>query len=402
MFLKRCARQFIRLIDHMFHYSKALMSDGPNYLIFFVTARCNLRCPHCFYLEEIESAVADKELTIVEIEQIARKSPNLHHITFTGGETFVRTDIDKIVKLFYRYSHTRSFTLTTNGTFPERVRDKVEAISKACPNAIIRIPLSLDGTEETHDIARGREGTWRKMMRTYTLMDQLVKKVDNIKLDVTSVLSQANEHNIEDLIDFVKNKLDIENHAIMYARGAIKDKEKILPAEVKYKELISKTFDRRKVGKYKFPLFSRALIYMREATESVIVKVQESNKMPFTCKAGERLIEMSEYGELFPCEILDTLISEGNVAFKPGFKKSWMGNIRDHGYSFRAVMESKKAKKVRDFIQCDGCACTFECAIGASLVFEPKNLWRLALAKSSARVTSKKYKEEVQQANQNT
>ena len=144
-----------RLINHAAIYRRTLLSGGPNYLIFFVTGRCNLRCSFCFYLEEIENADKDRELTIEEITKMAKRSPILYHITFTGGETFLRDDIDEIVKLFYRYSSTRSGTLTTNGTYPERVGKMVEEMAKSCPNLIVRVPLSMDGFEGVHDQIRG-------------------------------------------------------------------------------------------------------------------------------------------------------------------------------------------------------------------------------------------------------
>jgi hypothetical protein len=120
---------------------------------------------------------------------------------------------------------------------------------------------------------------------------------------------------------------------------------------------------------------------MRDLTEMSIMMIQKRNRMPFTCQAGTRLVEMNEYGELFPCETLDTLIKEGDVLQTPSFKDSWMGNVRDHEYDFRRVLRTRKARSVNKFIQNDGCACTFECAIGASLVFRPTNIFHMQFIK---------------------
>ena len=158
-----------RLINHAIVYLRTLFSDGPNYLIFFITARCNFRCSFCFYLEEIENADKERELTLDEIKKIAKSSPVLYHVTFTGGETFLRDDIDEIVKLFYQYSNTRSVTITTNGSYPERIGKMVEEMAKSCPNLIVRVPLSLDGFKEVHDQIRGVPGTWEKVLHTYDL-----------------------------------------------------------------------------------------------------------------------------------------------------------------------------------------------------------------------------------------
>ena len=370
-----------RLINHASVYLRTLLSSGPNYLIFFVTGRCNLRCSFCFYLEEIENAEKGRELTIEEITKVAKLSPVLYHITFTGGETFLREDIDEIVRLFYSHSNTRSVTLTTNGTYPERIGGKVEEIAKSCPNLIIRVPLSMDGFEDIHDQIRGASGIWEKVLQTYELLRVVADRYSNVKIDITSVLQQANVDNIGTLINFVKTKLRVENHAVNFPRGAIQEKGAILPEESKYKEIISQSSSDRKRKKYRFPLFSRILILMRDLTETVIIKIQREGKMPFVCQAGGRLIEMNEYGELFPCETLDTLIKDNNTSHKPEFKKSWMGNVRDHNYSINQVINTGQARRVTSFIQNEGCACTFECAIGASLVFKPQNMFRIQFSR---------------------
>lgn len=367
--------------NHLFVYLKALLSSGPNYLIFFITGRCNLRCAHCFYLDEIEKADQKKELTLEEITEIAKRSPTLYHITFTGGETFLRNDLDEIVKLFYRYSHTRSITLTTNGTYPERVAEKVAEIARSCPLLIVRIPLSIDGTEPVHDLMRGLPGTWKKVLQTYESLRTVADRYSNVKIDVTSVLTQANTEDIESLIEYVKTHMTIDNHVINFPRGAMKDEETILPEEEKYREIIQNSSNDRKPHKYRFPIFSRILIFMRDLTETVIVEVQNRKKMPFICQAGKRLIEMNEYGELFPCEVLDTLIRNKETLHEPGFTESWMGNVRDHNYDISQVMRAKQARQVTSFIQGEGCACTFECAIGASLVFQPRNILQVLFSR---------------------
>ena len=113
----------------------------------------------------------------------------------------------------------------------------------------------------------------------------------------------------------------------------------------------------------------------------VIMEIQRKKKMPFVCQAGSSLIEMNEYGELFPCETLDTLIKDEETLRKSDFKESWMGNVREHDYDIKKVMDTAQARRVNSFIKNEGCACTFECAIGASLVFKPTNVLKMQLQK---------------------
>ena len=113
----------------------------------------------------------------------------------------------------------------------------------------------------------------------------------------------------------------------------------------------------------------------------IIIEIQKTKKMPFTCLAGKSLIEINEYGEIFPCETLDTLIKDKETLRESDFDKSWMGNVRDYNYDINKLMNTIQAKRVTSFIQNEGCACTFECAIGASLVFKPTNVLSIQFRK---------------------
>ncbi|MBI4178483.1 radical SAM protein [bacterium] len=373
----------LKNLNRAYHYGRCLLDRGrPHYMILYVTARCNLRCPHCFYLEEIESAKKDKELKIEEFEKISRSLPSLLQLTCTGGETFVRQDIDEIAEIFYRNSNTRFFTFTTNATYPERTAEKVEKICRACPYAVIRVPMSLDGIGEIHDKVRGLEGTFERVMETYRLLDSLSRRLDNLRLDVTSVLSQLNEDHLPAITEFVKDRMEIENHTILYARGAIREPEKIVPKKQKYKDLVRGLLGRSE-KKYRFPLISRVFVRLREAVEATIIETQKMDRMPVTCQAGESFIELNEYGNLFPCEILQTLMNEGK-ARPTEFTDTWMGDVREFDYDVPKALNSQKSLAIRKFIQNKGCSCTFECAIGSTLAFHPSNWGRLITQKAPA------------------
>lgn len=69
-----------------------------------------------------------------------RSLPKLKFINLTGGEPFIREDLDEIVEECYK--HTDRIVISTSGWF----QDRVIALAKKFPNIGIRI--SIEGLAE--------------------------------------------------------------------------------------------------------------------------------------------------------------------------------------------------------------------------------------------------------------
>ena len=145
--------------------SLLLERDTITYLIFFVTGRCNAKCELCFYWDNIVAADRKRELSIDEIERISRSFPNLPYLTLTGGEP---------VSPGRASPRSRTSSTATPGpssssfrptaSCPSGNRELVEAIVSRCPDAYLKIQLSIDGVGEEHDRQRGVPGNFEKML----------------------------------------------------------------------------------------------------------------------------------------------------------------------------------------------------------------------------------------------
>ena len=95
-----------------------ILHKYPVSLIQFVTEKCNAKCPHCF----VDFSKMKHELTLEAIEKIALTSGNcLRNIALTGGEPFIREDLFEIADIWYKNSKTRTISITTNGSMPDRI-----------------------------------------------------------------------------------------------------------------------------------------------------------------------------------------------------------------------------------------------------------------------------------------
>ncbi len=72
----------------------------------------------CFYSEYLNRENVNL-VTLDEIEKISKSLPGLLHLILTGGEPFLRSDIEEIAGVFYKNSGTKSISIPTNGFFTD-------------------------------------------------------------------------------------------------------------------------------------------------------------------------------------------------------------------------------------------------------------------------------------------
>ena len=186
---------------------KAVYSAQKNedifHLIFFVTARCNARCKFCFYLENIELANENltKELKIDEIEQIFKHAGYIPYVSLSGGEPFLRSDLDEILKIIIKYSKPLMISIPTNGSYPGKIEKQLENVLSDNSETEINIQLSIDAPEEKHDEIRQIPGLFKKMMQTNKVIEKLSEKYNNLATKIVVTYSNFNANEVEELID---------------------------------------------------------------------------------------------------------------------------------------------------------------------------------------------------------
>ena len=331
----------------------------PVYVIFYVTSRCNYRCRMCFYWKEIENPNKD-ELNLEEIEKISKNFGKLLQLSLTGGEPFLRDDLPEICKIFIGNNRPNYITIPTNASMPERIREVTEKIISQNPNTFFRIPLSLDGLREEHNAIRGNSEAFDNVLKTYKELDVLRKKFANLTLDINAAYSSFNQEKIDDTIDFVENNLDVDNLSITLARGNVKNGRVKDVSLENYERVIKRlmSLNRQRESRSLSSIIRTSV----ELTWETIRRTLRHKRMVIPCLAGKRLIIISEKGDVFPCEILNTK----------------MGNLREAGYDIRKIIHSAAAKRILSEIKNKKCYCTFECAIITSLIFNKLQCLKIA------------------------
>jgi len=332
----------------------------PIQLTFFVTRRCNARCPFCFYLagNDPRPAQAD-ELALEEIEAISRSLGSLLWLAFSGGEIYLRKDLVEISRIFYRQNRPAIMLYPTNGFMPELIREQTERILRDCPKSVVAVKLSLDGVGEAHDALRRTPGGFAKVMRSYELLAPLLDKHPNFELGVNTVYCRPNQDQMDVIADHVARMKHIRAHTISLVRGDLADdsyKQVDLAAYERAGERLASRLHDGTSPIYRF--FGARLKAAQDIVQRrLIARTARAGQRRSACYAGRLNLVLSESGEVYPCET----------------RTESFGNVRDYGYDLRAVARSAAARATLGSIERRECCCTHECYFITNLLFNPRH-----------------------------
>lgn len=357
-------------------YLKSYLSRGPSYVILYVTSRCNQKCEFCFYADSLNAPWKDG-LSLDEIRKIARSIAPCIHVTLTGGEPFLRRDLDEVVSAMIEEGGVRNVTIPTNGSFPDRVEQVVSSVCERYPHVELRVALSLDALGEKHDRLRGMPGAFAKATDTHRRVRRLQARHPNLHLLVTSVASKFNKDDLREFFDHAFTELPSDDHALLLARGDTKnpDARDITPAE--YREL-SAYLDAKLKARTSSANggHGRLLERIEQVVRHEAGALHRGAAPRYTCVAGGKFLVIYDSGDVYPCEIIETEKPRHAEALKRFGGTFKIGNVRDCAHDVGALVRGERAREIRQYIEDSRCHCTFECAIAASVVFKPTSLVR--------------------------
>jgi MoaA/NifB/PqqE/SkfB family radical SAM enzyme len=341
------------------HLPSVIWKRRPIQLTFFVTRRCNARCPFCFYPRDTDAAgTRSEEFSLEEVRRTAPSLGRLLWLAFSGGEPYLRADLVELSRVFYAENRPAIMLYSTNGLLPERVADQTEQILAHCRNSTVVVKVSLDGIGEEHDRLRATPGSFERAVRTYHLLARLLDRYPNFELGVNTVLLRDNQDRLDALIEFVRALPGLRAHTVSLVRGD--------PRDVRCKEVDPAAYlhaaEQLEAGLTggSDPIYRFTGARLKAAQDIVqrrlIHDTLTEQKRQIPCYAGRLNLVLNESGELFTCEMLS----------------SSLGNLRSHGYDVRRVLGSARARTVLDGIAEGRCHCTHECYFITNILFNPR------------------------------
>lgn len=192
----RKTKQIFKMLDKKLincpFYEKNLFLDEPIKLQWKITARCNLKCKHC-YLGELP----DQELSPNALMKIAERivDTQIMELTITGGEALTVKCLPQILEKIL--SKNIKVHIFTNGVLLDKF---IKNIDNFANPRLLSFEVSVDGLKKTHDYIRGK-GTFQK-----TIKGIKSAIAAGYSVSTNTVLSKLNYQEIPKLFSVLKKR----------------------------------------------------------------------------------------------------------------------------------------------------------------------------------------------------
>jgi MoaA/NifB/PqqE/SkfB family radical SAM enzyme len=306
--------------------SSNLASPALPYKITFVaTYRCNFRCEMC----NIWQKKSADEMTPEEVARFFTRWPQFRWVHLTGGELFVRRDIEDIVAAIQE--RCRSLFLLnfpTTGWFGDRT---VAAVQKVLGRGIGRlmVTISVDGPAPLHDELRGLAGSWERAMETLRRLRSV--RQSNFQVVAGMTLVPKNVHAVDETIaairtaipDFTRAELHLNvahesGHYfdnVGYGRGAHRDR--LLQAVAAHRGMNAPGF--------------HPVTFLEDRYQALIPAYLETGRSPLPCTALSSSCFVDAHWNLYACSIWGERV----------------GNLRAEGFDLDALWRGARRRALR-------------------------------------------------------
>jgi Fe-coproporphyrin III synthase len=308
-------------------------------LNFAITYRCNSRCRTCGIWKRRPKG----EMTLNEIRKFAGKLRHIKWMRLTGGEPFLRSDLVEIVRTLNDKVGLYMLSVTTNGTMPQLVAERVERILRFYKSKFT-VTVSLDGPRDVHNRIRGVD-CYDKALETYRLLRAVKVKSGrrNFHVYFGYTISPFNAGMLKDALAQVQSQIprvrmkdfhvnvfqtsdlylgNTKNKGMQRSAAFVRNASRDLDANIKARYLSVSVIDRMEV------------IYMKGAK-----KYLATGRTPMQCKVHKASVFVDPFGNVYPCTIYDVML----------------GNLREHRYDIREIMEGDMSKAAAKEIAAGKC-----------------------------------------------
>lgn len=275
-----------------------------------VTYRCPMHCKMCNIWDNPTKVSEEFK------PELLKKLPKLNTVNITGGEPFVREDIEDIVKILF--TKTNRIVFSTSGFYSDRIIQ----LAKKYPQLGFRI--SIEGLSCKNDELRGRSGGFDKGLSTLLELRRI--GVKDIGFGIT--VSNNNSSDMLQLYELNRNlKMEFATASFHNSFYFHKYDNKVTNVDEvcnNFDELIQRLMKEWHPKSWFRAFFNLGLI-----------NYVKGGRRMLPCEAGTENFFIDPFGNVLPCNGM-----EENCWFDT------MGNLHE-AENFNTIWNSEKAKTVR-------------------------------------------------------
>jgi len=278
------------------------------------------------------------------LPSLLEKLPGLSFCNLTGGEPFMREDIDDIVTVLEKKAG--RLVISTNGYLTQKIVDLAKKHRR------IGFRISLEGLSMTNDELRGMPGSFDHGLRSVLELRRM--GIRDIGFAVT--VSDRNAGDMLELYHLARAmKVEFATavvHNSYYFHTCDNVFENTADIISSFEKLIQDLLRTWRIKNWARAYFNQGLINYVGGGERLL-----------PCAAGTDTFFLDPWGEIKPCN-----------GMEEQFWHESLGNLHDH--SFSEIWSSQKADRIRELVK----GCPKDCwMIGSAGPAIKRNVWRPAL-----------------------
>lgn len=332
----------------------------PINLTVSVTYSCPSRCATC--------DIWQKKVDDMTVDEYGRLFRTLDKVpiwaTISGGDQFLRRDLDEIVRLIRQEIEPSIINIPMNGILTERIHALLPRIAEFSRGSQLVLNLSVDAIGAEHDEIRGAPGNWERLLLASELIHDLKKTYPHVVLGVHTVISKLNVDQIPHIESEARRIFRPDSYITEVAENRVELKtmqKDITPDVASYRRatehLRSTIWAHRSIH----PV-ARLVESLRLEYYELAANILEQRTQVIDCYAGWASAHLAPDGHVWGCCT----------------RAESLGNVRDHGYDFKKVWFGPEADAFRDSVRKHECSCPLANASYTNLLLDPRSLVRVA------------------------
>ena len=259
------------------------------------------------------------EVQAGDVDRFFGNAPHFSWVGITGGEPFLRPDLEEIIDaVMRRCTRLAALSFTTNGFLQESVTGLIERLLRRHPSCRYFVIVSIDGDPALHDGIRGVKGAWEHAVQTFCAL----KSLPGVKTELGFTISSRNVGRFADMYEAVKSRYprlrfdDVNINVFQQSAFYYENMEMEGPDP---RALADQLRQIRDMDRDSLTVNN----FLRRTYLALYPSFLQDKKTPLPCQALSSTLFADPYGDLYPCAVFKAKLSSMREMDRP-LQRIWM------------------------------------------------------------------------------